>query len=52
MTPSYPLQAAGEVNQVNKKIFARSRQYLPEHETDWDQSVHLLTYTYNAQGHQ
>lgn len=48
---AYHLQTNGQVKRFNQTIAGRLRQYVAEHQTDWDLYVQPLTYAHNAQVH-
>lgn len=48
---AYHQQTNGQVQRFNKKIAGRLLHYFSEHQTDCDQYVQPLTYTYSVQAH-
>ena len=51
LTTAYPPQTYGQAERFNRTLVARLRQYVSEHQRDWDDYVQPLTYAYNMQVH-
>lgn len=47
-TTAYQPQTNGQTDRYNKTIAARSRNYMPEHQNDWEDLFQPLTYAFNA----
>ena len=50
-TSTYHPQTNGQVERYNRTILAMLRNYINEHQDDWDQYVTALTYAYNTSVH-
>ena len=50
-TSTYHPQTNGQVERYNRTILAMLRNYVNEHQDDWDQYVTALTYAYNTSVH-
>ena len=51
LTTAYHPQTNGQAEKFNRTLATRLRHYVSEHQRDWDDYVHLLTYAYNMQVH-
>lgn len=50
-TTAYNLQTNGQTERYNKTVVDTLWNYVAEHEYDWDEFVHYLTFAYNTQIH-
>ena len=50
-TSTYHPQTNGQVERYNRKILAMLRNYVNEHQDDWNEYVTALTYAYNTSVH-
>ena len=50
-TSTYHPQTNGQVERYNRTILAMLRNYVNEHQDDWDEYVTALTYAYNTSVH-
>ena len=50
-TSTYHPQTNGQVERYNRKILAMLRNYVNEHQNDWDEFASVLTYAYNNDVH-
>ena len=50
-TPTYHPQTNGQVERYNRTILAMLRNYVNEHQNDWDRYATALTYSYNCHVH-
>ena len=50
-TTTYHPQTNGQTERFNRTLKAALRQYIAEHQTDWDNYSHAITFGYNTQVH-
>ena len=50
-TATYHPQTNGQVERYNRTILSMLRNYVNEHQSDWDEYVSALTYAYNTHVH-
>ena len=50
-TSTYHPQTNGQVERYNRTILVLLRNYVNEHQDDWDEYVTALTYAYNTSVH-
>jgi len=50
-TSTYHPQTNGQVERYNRTVLAMLRNYVNEHQSDWDRYAYALTYAYNCHVH-
>ena len=52
LTTAYHPQTNGQTERFNRTLVQRLRNYVEEHQRDWDEYIQPLTFAYNTQVHQ